>query len=95
VRIVWSRRAGADLDWIEDYIAQDNPVAALETRDKIELQVKHLKQHPRMGRTGRVRGTRELVITGLPYIIVYRAKKTAVEIVRVLHGAQLWPPAAR
>lgn len=91
MRIAWSRRAHADLDWIEEYIAQDDLAAALDVRDRIELQIKHLKQHSRMGRTGRVRGTRELVITGLPYIVVYRAKKQTVEIARVLHGAQLWP----
>lgn len=90
MRIVWSRRAHADLDWIEEYIAQDDLAAALDVRDRIELQIKHLKQHPRMGRAGRVRGTRELVITGVPYIVVYRANKQAVEIARVLHGAQLW-----
>lgn len=93
MHVVWSRRAHADLDWIEEYIAQDDLAAALDVRDRMELQIKHLKQHPRMGRTGRVRGTRELVIAGLPYIVVYRARKQAVEIARVLHGAQSWPPA--
>ncbi|MGH8132515.1 MAG: type II toxin-antitoxin system RelE/ParE family toxin [Steroidobacteraceae bacterium] len=91
MRIEWSRRAHADLDWVEDYIAQDNPIAALEARETIERQVKLLKQQPRMGREGRVRGTRELVITALPYIVVYRVKAKAVQIARVLHGAQLWP----
>jgi toxin ParE1/3/4 len=91
MRIVWARRAGADMDWVVDYIAQDDPAAALATRDKIELQVKHLKAHPQLGRKGRVRGTRELVIAGIPYIVVYRARKSAIEIARVLHGAQQWP----
>ena len=91
MRIEWSSRADADLDWIEDYIAQDNPSAALETRVRIERQVKLLKQQPRMGRKGRVRGTRELVITTLPYIVIYRLKRQTVQIARVLHGAQMWP----
>lgn len=91
MRIEWSRRAHADLDWIEDYIAQDNLVAALETRERIERQVKLLKQQPNMGRQGRVRGTHELVITALPYIVIYRVKRGAIQIARILHGAQMWP----
>lgn len=91
MRIEWSRRGHGDLDWIEDYIAHDNPNAALGVRERIEAQVTLLKLQPRMGRQGRVRGTRELVVTTLPYIVVYRLKGKAVQIVRVLHGAQQWP----
>ncbi len=44
-----------------------------------------------MGRAGRVVGTREWV--GVPpYVLVYRVVDGALEIVRVLHGAQKWPP---
>jgi toxin ParE1/3/4 len=45
-----------------------------------------------MGRIGRVPGTRELIVGGTPWIIVYRVRADAVEIIRVLHGAQKWPP---
>jgi len=41
---------------------------------------------------GRVEDTRELVIPGLPFIVVYRVKKESVEVARVIHGAQEWPP---
>ena len=44
-----------------------------------------------MGRVGRVRGTRELVIAGTPYIAAYRVKGRVILILRILHGAQLWP----
>jgi len=40
---------------------------------------------------GRVAGTRELVVVGTPYIVVYRIEPAAVVILRVLHGAQRWP----
>jgi len=50
-----------------------------------------LAQYPLMGREGRVRGTRELVIIGSPFIVVYRVTKTRIEILRLLHGARLWP----
>lgn len=93
MRLVWSHHAEHDADAIFDHIAQDKPAAALETREQIELQVKGLKDFPKTGRKGRVRGTRELVIAGLPYVVVYRLRGAVIEIVRVLHGAQQWPPA--
>jgi len=72
-------------------MAQDHPIAAMEVRERIEHQVKLLKEQPKIGRQGRVRGTRELVVMALPYIVVYRVRSKAVQIVRVLHGAQQWP----
>ena len=52
-----------------------------------------LAQHPLAGRTGRVDGTRELPLAELPYIAVYLVNRDAetVDIVRILHGAQMWP----
>jgi addiction module RelE/StbE family toxin len=44
-----------------------------------------------MGRSGRIEGTRELVISRTPYIAAYRILGSTVQILRVLHGAQLWP----
>ena len=38
-----------------------------------------------------MRGSRELVITGTPYLAAYRVENDAVVIVRVVHGAQRWP----
>jgi len=43
-----------------------------------------------MGRLGRVKGTRELVVSGTPYVICYRVEPDAVVILRLLHGAQKW-----
>jgi toxin ParE1/3/4 len=50
-----------------------------------------LAEHPAMGRSGRVPGTRELIITGTPYLIPYRVKGKVVEILRVFHGSRRWP----
>ena len=44
-----------------------------------------------MGRAGRVKGTRELVISKTPYIAVYRIIAEAIVVLRILHGAQQWP----
>ncbi len=89
--LVWLRRAIADRDAQLDYIAQDNPRAAIEQGDRIAHQVGQLIQHPQMGREGRKHGTRELVISRTPFIVIYRIQGERIELLRVLHGAQRWP----
>lgn len=74
-----------------DHIAQDNPLAAISQDEQIERQVDMLMQHPRMGRPGRKKGTRELVISRTPFIVVYRVKGTRIEVVRLLHSSQQYP----
>ena len=90
----WLPRAIRNRDAQIDYIAERNPRAAIDQGDKIEHQVGQLLEHPEMGRPGRVDGTRELVISGTPFIVVYRYKPRAkrIELIRLLHGAQKWPP---
>ena len=81
------------LEKIEDYIADDNPVAAYEVVGKIFDQVDtQLTDHPFSGRKGDIPDTRELVISDTPYIVVYEVKEDVVVILRVRHGAQKWPP---
>jgi len=93
-RLLWSLDAEADLDSITDYIAEDNPQAAVTIRDEIERRLAMLGLRPRLGRRGRVRGTREMVLAGTPYIAVYRVVDDDVLVLRVLHGARRWPPPA-
>lgn len=92
MQIKWLRSAFNDLESISDYIALDNPTAALAMIDTIERMTDGLAEHPQRGRDGRLPGTRELVIPGTAYISVYRLKSDRVEILRVLHSAQNWPP---
>lgn len=74
-----------------DYIAQGNPLAAITQDEQIEHQVDMLMQHPQMGRPGRRKGTRELVISRTPFVVVYRVKGTRIEVIRLLHSSQQWP----
>lgn len=91
MRLIRRQSYAADLDRIVDHIAKDNPAAALGMWDEIERQVERLWDFPHSGRTGRMPATRELVVTGTAYIVVYIVDND-VELVRVLHGAQKWPP---
>ncbi len=89
--VEWSVPARRDLIAIADYLAADNPEAALAVIDRIDEAVANLADHPRMGRPGRVSGTRELVVPGLPYIVPYRLREDRAQILRVLHAARKWP----
>jgi len=91
VRLEWSAFAIEDRDAIFDYIEEDSPHAAVLVDDRIRVQVRQLLQFPETGRPGRIEGTRELVIGRTPYIAAYRITGDIVRILRVLHGAQLWP----
>lgn len=99
MQVKWTDLSLADLDHIESYIAEDNdPVVAINVVLKIIDTVEIiLPTHPSAGRVGRVKGTRELVIDRIPFIVVYRAVETPIriEILRVLHDAQQWPPSER
>ena len=74
-----------------EYIAQDNPLAAINQDEEIERQINMLLTHPQMGRPGRVTGTRELVISSTPFVVVYRLQGQSIEVLRLLHSAQQWP----
>jgi toxin ParE1/3/4 len=97
LKLVWLPRAIANRDAQLDYIAQDNPKAAIEQGDRIAQQIRQLIAHPELGRPGRKQGTRELVISRTPFIAVYRVKPKArrIELMRVLHGSQQWRPDER
>lgn len=91
MRVRWLRKALANLEAEADYIAQDNPKAARRLVRTIFQAVHLLKKNPAIGRAGRVAGTRELVVPGTPYIIPYRVRGDAVEILRVFHAVRKWP----
>jgi plasmid stabilization system protein ParE len=55
--------------------------------------VSQLEEHPGIGRTGRVRGTYELVIHDLPNIVTYRIRKQEIHILSVYHTSIKWPEA--
>jgi toxin ParE1/3/4 len=91
MRVVWTRPALRELEAIGDFIGRENPAAAEATVNRIVHQVGLLADHPHMGRSGRVAGTRELVVTDTPFIVPYRVHDDRVEILSVFHGARKWP----
>ena len=70
-------------DRIAEYILKDGPVAALRLICTIQEATWVLSEHPNLGRTGRVEGTRELVISGLPHILPYQIAGQEIRILVV------------
>ena len=92
VRARFLRKALFDLDAEADYLANRyNRVVAEDFVDAVQEGVELLCRHPSLGRPGRVAGTRELVMTELPYILPYRVRDDWVEILRVFHTRQKLP----
>lgn len=66
MRLVWRPMTLADRETIMDYIAQDNPAAAIELDDEFEAKAEQARQRPTLYKTGRVPGTREIVVRANP-----------------------------
>lgn len=91
MRLRWFSQAVADLVSLREFIARDNPIAAAEVAKRIMKHVTLLAHNPGIGRPGRVDGTKELVISGTPFIVPYRVRKDEIQLLRVLHTSQAWP----
>lgn len=88
---VWLPTAIQNRHDLIDRIAEENLRAAIEHDERIEKQIDQLLTNPEIGRAGRRKGTRELVISRTPFIVVYRIKARHIVIVRLLHTSQAWP----
>ena len=71
-------------------IAIDNPMAAIHLDELFETCAERARQRPQLYKSGRITGTRELVVKP-NYVMVYRVHGEQVEIVRILHSRQQWP----
>jgi len=90
MKLIWTEPARDDRRAIREYIAQSNPVAAVELDEALSVRTGQLAEQPESGRPGRVAGTRELV-AHRHYVIVYEVVAAMVYILRVLHTSRRWP----
>ncbi|NTF08500.1 type II toxin-antitoxin system RelE/ParE family toxin [Agrobacterium rubi] len=94
MRVVWTKRALRELATIGDYIAEQNPRAAARIVRLIHKTTHDLlSSNPFIGRRGDIDGTRELVISGTPYIVAYAVSGDDIQVLFVQHGAREWPTA--
>jgi toxin ParE1/3/4 len=78
---------------IHAYINERNPVAASRVVARIRAAAERLAEHPKIGHEGAAPGTREWVVTGLPYVVVHELNELSDEVIvlGIYHGAQLRP----
>lgn len=88
MKLRFAAAAARDLENIFDYIAFESPAGAERVGRAIVAAGEKLSTFPDMGRPGRLTGTREFSVPGLPYLIVYEADADAVTILAVFHGAR-------
>lgn len=79
-----------DLDSIEAYIAQDNPKTGVEMWLLIDDQVERLADPIFSRRTGRVKGTAELVVHP-NYIVILEEDATTITVLNVVHARKKYP----
>ena len=87
---MWTQSANAERRAIREYIATDNPVAALALDELFSEKVSRLLDHPGLGRPGRIAGTREWVVHQ-NYIVIYDVTGDVLRVLRVVHAARRWP----
>ena len=90
MQIRWEADAISDLIELRKFIEQENPEAANRVASKIVQFVDTLLEHPLLGKAGRIHKTRELVVSGTPYTVIYLAEAELVTILRVFHQSRSW-----
>ena len=91
MKVDWTPLAISHLQSTYQYLAADNPAAAEKIIGQILSAAERLADYPSMGRSGRIEGTRELVIPGTPFIVAYRIRRNDLQILAVMHTSRKWP----
>jgi toxin ParE1/3/4 len=91
MRVLWTLSAERDRADIVDFIAQDNPLAAIRMDELFGTAVGRLAEHPLMDRPGQIPGTREMILHE-SYRLVYEVQADTVWILALIHTARIWPP---
>jgi toxin ParE1/3/4 len=91
VEVIWAPQAEQDRADVWDYIAADNPRAAAGMDDLFSGAAARLVSHPKLGRPGKIPGTREL-IPHENYRLVYEICGEAVWVLALVHTSRQWPP---
>jgi toxin ParE1/3/4 len=90
--VAWSPDAAADIEELSRYIEEATSLATANRITRTIYEVaQSLKKLPNRGRPGRIKGIRELVVSNLPYIIMYRVFPEHVVIFNIVPGKQQWP----
>jgi toxin ParE1/3/4 len=90
LKVRWTRPALTDFIDIQQFIAAEDSEAARRIADRLWSTAAQLGDNPEIGRRGHVAGTREWAVTRTPFLVVYRIRNEAIEILRIWRGRQDW-----
>lgn len=91
MRVIWSKRFAKALRREYEFLRSRDVVNALAVRDRLIRAAATLSEFPDRGREWRVPGSREMVVPGLPYVLIYRVKGDEVLIASLFHTSRNWP----
>lgn len=93
MQIKWLSKALQNLDDEAEYIAKEDPDAARLVVQRIVNAINLLPENPALGHSGRIHGTRELIVPDTRYIVPYRVRPRLVriEILRIFHSSRRLP----
>lgn len=91
MQLRWTEEAADDLEHIAGYLLAHAPGRVQDMVRTVYDAPSDLLTFPNRGRQGKKEGARELVLSPLPYIVVYKVLGDVIFVVRILHGAQKWP----
>ena len=83
-RVLYSRRAAAEVEEITAFLAEHSPPAATRFSEAIGRAEQQRAEFPNSGTAGLGPGTRRLVVGS--YILSYRPREADVEIFAVRHA---------
>lgn len=90
--VSWTDNAISHLIAIYDYIARDSPFYAQRMIDRITRKSRQISEFPRSGRVVPEYVQDDLrEVIEKPYRIIYRIFPDRIDIVAVVHGAQILP----
>ncbi len=91
MRVVVTTNAILDIENIYNWIASDSIANAVSVKRRIAHAIDvRIASNPFIGRFGKIEGTREWVVPGLPYVITYRVDQAqnTLTVAGVVHGAR-------
>lgn len=91
LNVKWTKQALNDLESAREFVTSEHPQNLELTIENIQSSIGQIKIFPEIGRVGRVKGTRELVFSQMPFILIYRKMKSSIEIISLLHQSRKWP----
>ena len=89
--VIWTPEAEQDRADIWHHVASDSLSAAGRMDKLFSRAATKLAAYPKIGKTGKILGTREL-IPHENYRLIYEINEGKVWVLALIHTARQWPP---